>query len=94
VASHSPMLMSDFPRDFLMTLGAGDGANHQSFGAPLELIIERTAGAGTVGIFAARKMRGLVKKNILQPRDQYLIEQLDDPIVKSFLSRRRSDNIN
>lgn len=94
VASHSPVLMSDFPRDFLMTLGVGDAANQKSFGAPLELIIERTAGAGTVGVFAARKMKGLVKKEILRPRDQYLIEQLDDPIVKSFLSRRHSDNIN
>ncbi|HDS1653547.1 TPA: ATP-binding protein [Stenotrophomonas maltophilia] len=94
VASHSPVLMSDFPRDFLMTLGAGDGASQKSFGAPLELIIERTAGAGTVGVFAARKMKGLVKKKKLNSRDKYLIEQLDDPIVKSFLSRRHSDNIN
>ncbi|MBH1444581.1 ATP-binding protein [Stenotrophomonas maltophilia] len=94
LASHSPVLMSDFPRDFLINLGQGDFGCQKSFGAPLELIIESAAGAGTVGTFAARSMKGLVKRKFLRPRDHYLIDQLDDPIVKSFISRRRSDNIN
>ena len=94
VASHSPVLMSDFPKDFVISLGdeANDGCQ-RCFGAPLEMIIESTAGAGTVGAFAAKKMKQLIGRNEFSARDKYLIGQIDDPIVRSFLMRRSGDNI-
>jgi len=94
VASHSPVLMSDFPKDFVISLGdeANDGC-HRCFGAPLEMIIESTAGAGTIGAFAAKKMKQLIERNKFSARDKYLIGQIDDPIVRSFLMRRSGDNI-
>ncbi len=94
VASHSPVLMSDFPKDFVISLGdeANDGCQ-RCFGAPLEMIIESTAGAGTIGAFAAKKMKQLIERSKFSARDKYLIGQIDDPIVRSFLMRRSGDNI-
>ncbi len=95
VATHSPVLMSDFPRDFVIRVGEGDlDASHKCFGAPLETIIESTAGAGTIGEFSARVMKRLVSSGGHNARDRYLVGQIDDPVVRNFLARRQGDNIN
>lgn len=83
LATHSPVLMSDFPRDYVISVGSAGRSIGACFGAPLEMIIEGTAGAGTVGEFASNIMKDLVRKG--GSANEYLVSQVDDPIVSSYL---------
>jgi Cdc6-like AAA superfamily ATPase len=78
LATHSPVLMSDFPRDCIIRLpGKRDqGPGHSdieivnrysdneiiSFCAPLQSIIYRTGKAGTLGDFAAKFIKSLTEQ--------------------------------
>lgn len=78
LTTHSPVLMSDFPRDCIVRLMGkqtqdrdGSGLEEKSgytrneivsFCAPLQSIIYRTGMAGTLGDFAASFIRNLTKK--------------------------------
>ncbi|HIQ45436.1 MAG TPA: ATP-binding protein [Pseudomonas oleovorans] len=94
IASHSPFLMSDFPRECIFLLNSRDwiedllgGENmhtpSSSFGAPLDAVVRHVGQAGTMGTFATRIIRQLVKDiadgiKIKSRR----VEMIDDPVIK------------
>lgn len=92
ITSHSPVLMSDFPRDCIHRLydagGKEDSRPIRSFGAQLPDIVRYTGGAGTVGDFAFKKIMEWVNigrsGGIVSPYHQDLI---DDPILRELFER-------
>jgi hypothetical protein len=90
ISTHSPVLMSDFPRDYIHRVWDKGGLPPEqdivSFAAPLEKIIESTAGAGTIGEFAADIIRSQIALGA--NGDRQVISWVDDPLLKSYLLRR------
>lgn len=100
VATHSPVLMSDFPRDCIYLL---DGKNWiedllenatpskpaESFGAPLDAVVRHVGQAGTMGVFSARIIKGVVEE-ILAGRSvsSERIEMIGDPIIRRQLHKK------
>lgn len=92
LTSHSPVLMSDFPRDCIHRLY--DVGNKfepkpiRSFGAQLPDIVRFTGGAGTVGDFAFQTITDWLNigrsGGAVSPYHQGLI---DDPILRELFER-------
>lgn len=105
VATHSPVLMSDFPRDCIYLL---DGKNWiddlledstppkppESFGAPLDTVVQNVGQAGTIGVFSARIIKRTVEE-ILAGRSvsRERIEMIGDPIIRRQLDKKLQENI-
>ncbi|WP_256080457.1 hypothetical protein [Massilia sp. YIM B04103] len=99
LTTHSPVLMSDFPRDCIIQLsederqgwGAFGAENNEelvSFGAPLQSIIHQTGKAGTLGEFSVEFMKAVVAKlRAGAPVEDYHIRMIDDPVIQSFVKR-------
>ncbi|MBA5689809.1 AAA family ATPase [Rugamonas apoptosis] len=96
MATHSPVLMSDFPKDCIHKLSpTTDQPNNKtapnemmSFGAPLDRIVRSVGGAGTLGAFATRTIRKLladIEKGV--PINQYHLDMIDDPVIKQHIQR-------
>lgn len=96
MATHSPVLMSDFPKDcihkFSMTAyQPNDNISSRemvSFGAPMDGIVRTVGGAGTLGAFSTRIMRKLladIEEGV--PINQYHIDMIDDPVIKRHILR-------
>ncbi len=105
IATHSPVLMSDFPRDCIFMLQPPDGTidvferdlrvSHSpvaSFGAPLDAVVHHAGNAGTLGSFAARVMRQLVDDiESGQTIDNRRVRMIDDPVVSQQIERMLFD---
>ncbi|WP_159095128.1 AAA family ATPase [Stenotrophomonas sp. ZAC14A_NAIMI4_1] len=98
IATHSPILMSDFPRDLihrfpsdpasLQLQGATEQEEIHSFAAPLEAIVRTAAGTGTIGALAAACIDELFEKiDRAQSIPEWRIRMIDDPILRSFFER-------
>lgn len=83
LASHSPLLATDMPRDFVC---AFDSDKPQpSFAAPLQLILNRSFSSRSIGEFATREINSTIqraKAGRLDDKDRYIIDLIDDPIIK------------
>lgn len=88
LATHSPVLMSDFPRDYIVRMKGKDEVLRDvvSFAAPLEKIVENTAGAGAIGKHAARIIAEQINGG--KDADPRIVEWIDDPLLSSFLAKR------
>jgi len=88
VATHSPVLMSDFPRDYIVRMGGGEELRSEliSFAAPLEKIVESTAGAGSIGKVAVRVISEQIKLG--NNADRQVVDWVDDPLLKEYLMRK------
>jgi len=92
LTSHSPVLMSDFPRDCIHRLYEPgtkvDPKPIRSFGAQLPDIVRYTGGAGTVGDFAFKTITEWARVGRsggkVSPYHQALI---DDPILREIFDR-------
>jgi len=84
LATHSPILMSDVPRDNVLRIGEEE-LPICTFGAPLERIVSTTGEAGSIGEFAADRIREIIRGE--RPIDEYLLSQIDDGIIRSELKR-------
>lgn len=94
IASHSPFLMSDFPREYIFLLDGRDWiedllegeAQHTpsaSFGAPLDAVVRHVGKTGTMGTFATRIIRELVKDIEAGIKvDPDRVGMIDDPIIR------------
>lgn len=99
IASHSPLLTSDVPREFICSLylpesdqAQASSGNSPSFAAPLSTILNICFNASTIGEFATRRINSTIehiKQKQLSPEDEYLISVVDDPIIKRELTRMR-----
>jgi len=91
LATHSPVLMSDFPRDNIHEL-SNPGARGLSFGAPLESVVRSTARAGSLGLFSVRVLRNLVRRiergDAIEP---YFISMVDDPVIRNHIEKISED---
>lgn len=94
LTTHSPVLMSDFPRDCVHRLAmSGDELSPSirdetrvSFGAPLDAIVRSTGGAGTLGMFSSRIMRELLDDiNNGRHVDSYRVDMVDDAIIRRHI---------
>jgi hypothetical protein len=87
VATHSPVLMSDFPRDYIHRLSTVRDeicpSPFSSFAAPLEKIVETAAGAGSIGQLAADVIRAQLNRG--EGADIRIVEWIDDPLLKRYL---------
>ncbi len=97
IASHSPLLTSDVPKEFICQLQLPETGRAQvpqedqpSFAAPLNAILNICFDASTIGEFATRRINSTIeniKHKQISPRDKYLISIIDDPIIKRELVR-------
>lgn len=99
VASHSPILMSDFPRECIFHLNRRDwieelfegNPSHipkASFAAPLDVVVRDVGQAGSLGTFATRIIRKLVQdvsSGVEVNQDR--VAMIDDPVIRRQISR-------
>lgn len=100
VATHSPVLMSDFPRECTFILDgnswfedlAGDTKPRrpsEAFGAPLDTVVREVGQTGTMGTFAANVIKKIVddvSNGISVPLK--CIEMIGDPIIRRQIKGR------
>ena len=101
MTTHSPVLMSDFPRDHIHRIirpsDAGKKASIDStpivsFAAPLDLVIHHTGAAGTLGSFAARIIREIaadIERGV--PVAEYKLDMIDDRVIATHLRRKQAE---
>lgn len=97
ISTHSPILISDFPRHNVLILGQGHNTQSAfeistppspalSFCAPINSIINNTSSNGTISAFAERKVKEIISKEGVHHEEmESLIELIDDPIIRSHL---------
>lgn len=86
IATHSPILATDIPREFVCAVDRDNFASLQpSFAAPLQSILNRSFGSRTIGEFATREINrtlSKLKRTKLSKKDYFIISMIDDPIIK------------
>lgn len=96
LATHSPVLMSDFPRGYIVQLSGNTvhSANLSNnpeaayFGAPLQAIVRSASVSGSLGAFSVRVMRDILKRlNAGRPVHRYFVNILDDQLVKKHVEQ-------
>jgi len=99
IATHSPILATDMPREFVCAMDRNDYATlHPSFAAPLQYVLNRSFSSRTIGEFATREINKTIKNiktSVPTERDQYIISMIDDPVIKNEIehmieNRKRS----
>lgn len=96
LSTHSPVLMSDFPRDYIVQLSnntarsAALSSNTDAayFGAPLQAIVRSASASGSLGAFSVRVMKEILAKiNAGKPIHRYFVNILDDQLVKTHVEQ-------
>lgn len=86
IATHSPILATDIPREFVCAMDRDNFASlHPSFAAPLQSILNRSFGSRTIGEFATREINktlSKLKNSKLSQKDHFIISMIDDPVIK------------
>lgn len=95
LATHSPLLATDVPKEFICRMEAKGGEGTPSaFAAPLHELLSQSFGARTVGDFASRKINEVVS-NFKQGRrsaiDDFVVSSIDNPIIKAEVMRLSKD---
>ncbi|WP_313242146.1 AAA family ATPase [Stutzerimonas nitrititolerans] len=92
LATHSPLLATDVPKDFICRMESAQGDEVLSaFAAPLHELINQSFGSKTVGEFASRKINEVVSNTSLGLRsetDDFIVSSIDNPIIKAEVLRR------
>jgi predicted ATP-binding protein involved in virulence len=98
VASHSPILATDFPADFICRLDNREHQKKAGFAAPLYLLLDQSFDSATIGEFAARKINSIIeriKKGQETAEDLRDIELIDNKVIFNEIMRllnARGDN--
>lgn len=91
IATHSPLLASDIPQEFVCQMERSSGKNRTpTFAAPLQLILNTSFMAKTIGAFATEKINQTihnVKSGKPSASDNYIISSIDDPVIKREINR-------
>ncbi|MFM0684833.1 AAA family ATPase [Paraburkholderia strydomiana] len=96
LTSHSSALLTDVPKDCVTRIDSyGEESNKavKSFAASLDDIVNNSFGAGSLGSFAQRKLKETaenLRKGKISDTDRYVIEMIDDPILKREFKRLAS----
>jgi len=92
LATHSPLLATDVPKEFVFRMEAKDNDGAPSaFAAPLHELLNQSFGAKTIGEFASEKINEVVRnysegKN--SDKDDFIVSSIDNPIIKAEVLRR------
>lgn len=91
IATHSPLLASDIPQEFVCQMERPSGKNRTpTFAAPLQLILNASFMAKSIGAFATEKINETIhniKSGKPSPSDTYIINSIDDPVIKREINR-------
>ncbi|QOD00879.1 AAA family ATPase [Pseudomonas putida] len=99
IATHSPVLMSDFPRECTFILDGDSWFEDliqentprkptESFGAPLDAVVREVGQTGTMGTFAAKVIKQIVDdiaNGVLVSRER--VEMIGDPIIRRQIDK-------
>lgn len=92
VATHSPLLATDIPREFFINLDSPHALS-QSFAAPLQTMLNDSFSSGTIGEIAIRTISTCInrlKNGTCGAFEDYIISIVDDPVLKQHLLSLKS----
>ncbi|MFJ5162356.1 AAA family ATPase [Pantoea sp. NPDC088449] len=90
LASHSPILATDVPKDFICRMDENTNGNLSGFAAPLYALLSDSFGTNTIGEFSAKKITQVIeniKNGRLSEMDEMIISVVDNPVIKAELHR-------
>lgn len=87
IATHSPLLATDIPKQFVCRMESfGESDTPSAFAAPLHSLLTQSFGAKTIGEFASTKIKSAVesiRSGHASKVDRFVIESIDNPIIKA-----------
>ncbi len=90
LASHSPLLATDVPSNFICRLDNTDQQTLSGFAAPLFSLLSNSFNANSIGEFASQKINGIIDRisnNKVSEQDRILISRIDNNIIRTELQR-------
>jgi len=91
MSTHSPLLATDVPRQFVCRLDEGaHGKTPIAFAATLHALLNQSFQSRTIGEFASQRINELInnlKEGIEGKRDKIVAESIDNPIILAELDR-------
>lgn len=91
IATHSPLLATDIPKQFICRMESfGESVTPSAFAAPLHTLLNQSFGARTIGEFASIKIRcaiDAIKSGQASYLDKFTVESIDNPIIKAEIFR-------
>ena len=100
IITHSPFVLSDIPTSNILYLrdGCQEERDGETFAGNLgELLESGFFLNGTIGNFASDKIDELIdhiEKRNISSEDRFLVEKIGDPLLRSFLKRKLSKEVN
>ncbi|MBK4770925.1 MAG: ATP-binding protein [Pantoea sp. Morm] len=89
LSTHSPLLATDIPSDFICRLDSGKDAS-VAFASPIHSLLSNSFGAKTIGEFASSRINEVVrnmKSGRTSEKDKYIISCIDNPVLKKEILR-------
>ncbi|WP_331695799.1 AAA family ATPase [Pseudomonas sp. ZY71] len=99
MTTHSPILATDVPKQFICQLDelGGSGAPPLAFAATLHALLNRSFHARTIGEFASQRINELIenlKQGRFSERDRAIMECIDNPLIQDELKRLMAQGVN
>lgn len=90
LATHSPILATDIPKEFICRLGKNSKDNISGFAAPLYQLLDESFDTKTIGQFSSEKINKVIDRinkneNEIEDSDCYIIDQIDNNLIKNEL---------
>lgn len=88
MATHSPLLAADIPRDFVTSLDSNNSLS--TFAAPIEEVIANAFSSNSLGEFAANNINEIYKRAVLGKTtdfDRHLVDSIGDISIRAALKR-------
>ncbi|CAI3794066.1 hypothetical protein GLGCALEP_00857 [Pseudomonas sp. MM221] len=86
MATHSPLLATDIPKQFICSLDSRDSSEPpKAFAATLHTIFNHSFNSRTIGEFASQRINEAVislQNQNLTLRDKLVIQSIDNPIIR------------
>lgn len=90
LASHSPLLATDVPSNFICRLDRTNQQTLSGFAAPLFSLLSTSFNANSIGEFASQKINEVIDRisnNKVSEQDRNLISRIDNNIIRTELER-------
>ncbi|MFI8221837.1 hypothetical protein [Pseudomonas sp. NPDC085632] len=90
IATHSPLLASDVPSEYVCRLGKDSKDPVPSFAAPLQTLLNLSFSAKSIGQHAIETVNETIvriESRTMTELDHYVVSIVDDPLIKSELER-------
>lgn len=95
LATHSPLLTTDVPVDFICRLDKGIDGHSSGFAAPLYALLSDSFNTNSIGEFAATHITEIFKRassKKVTKQDLALIKKIDNSIIRTELERLINKN--